>query len=213
MCILLFGYRLRPKGFPWSLAVIGMRNVRDDKIASEGEDRSHSASPFNIAADALTLSNFTQNEVGDLYGQHTAETGQVFLPEAVERAFELTQGQPWLVNALARELTRTLVVDRTQTIGPEEVNRAKEVLIRRQDTHLDSLAERLREPRIQAILGPMLSGDVTVDLPPDDVRLATDLGLFRAVPGGRLEVANPEGGSAKIGVQNRCQPLLIGLIV
>ena len=35
--------------------------------------------------------------------EHTAETGQVFTPEALERVWDLTQGQPWLVNALAYE--------------------------------------------------------------------------------------------------------------
>ena len=61
----------------------------------------------------LTLRNFTRDEVAALYAQHTAETGQVFLPEAVDRAFLLTQGQPWLVNALARQLTEVLVEDRS----------------------------------------------------------------------------------------------------
>ncbi len=185
------GYRLRPKGFPWSLALIGMRNVRDYKIASDGVDRSHSASPFNIMAEALKLGNFTREEVGALYAQHTEESGQVFLPDAVERAYELTQGQPWLVNALGHQLTRTVVQDRTQAITAAHVERAKEILIRRQDTHLDSLAERLREPRIQGLIEPMLLGETTEALPPDDIRLATDLGLLRDIGGGRLEVANP----------------------
>ena len=54
-----------------------------------------------IKAESLTMRNFTCDEVADLHGQHTAETDQVFLPEAVDAAFHLTQGQPWLVNALA----------------------------------------------------------------------------------------------------------------
>ncbi|WP_433443628.1 hypothetical protein [Nonomuraea sp. CA-141351] len=37
----------------------------------------------------------------ELYGQHTQAAGQEFAKDAVDRAFELTQGQPWLVNALA----------------------------------------------------------------------------------------------------------------
>ena len=42
------GYPNRPEGFPQSLALIGLRDVRDDKIASGGSDRLHTASPFNI---------------------------------------------------------------------------------------------------------------------------------------------------------------------
>ena len=40
-----------------------------------------------------------------MYQQHTADTGQVFLSEAVDRAFYWTQGQPWLVNALAWQMS------------------------------------------------------------------------------------------------------------
>jgi hypothetical protein len=88
----------------------------------------------------------TRDEVGELYGQHTAETGQVFLPEAVDRAYHLTQGQPWLVNALARQLIEVLVKDRTQAIAATAVDEAKEILIRRQDTHLDSRPARRPAP-------------------------------------------------------------------
>ena len=42
---------------------------------------------------------------------------------------------------------------------------AKELLIQRQDTHLDSLAERLREPRVRRVIEPMLAGAALGDLP------------------------------------------------
>jgi hypothetical protein len=57
-----------------------------------------------IVCKSLTLRNFTRGEVGALYDQHTCDTGQVFEKTAVDRAFDLTQGQPWLVNAIAREI-------------------------------------------------------------------------------------------------------------
>ncbi len=185
------GFSARPKHFPWSLAIIGMRNVRDYKIAPGDPDRSRSGSPFNIIAESLTLRNFTREEVGELYAQHTEETGQVFLPEAVDRAFELTQGQPWLVNALARQATEVLVPDRARAVGIEVIEQAKEILVRRRDTHLDSLAERLREPRVRAIMEPMLMGEHRGDIPEDDILFMMDLGLLRAVETQRLEVANP----------------------
>lgn len=185
------GYADRPQAFPWSLALVGMRNVRDYKFASGGSATTHSSSPFNIAAKALTLGNFTQKEIGTLYAQHTEETGQIFLPEAVERAYALTGGQPWLVNALAAELTDKLVPEREKPISAEDVEQAKENLILRQDTHLDSLAERLRDPRIRAVIEPMLSGESGEELPVDDIRLALDLGLVRLPSTGGLEISNP----------------------
>ena len=185
------GYSRRPQSFPWSLALIGMRDVRDYKVTSGGSERLHTSSPFNIKLRSLTLRNFNADEVAALYRQHTDETGQPFTPEAVRRAFELTQGQPWLVNALAYVITQDLLPKSTEPITMEHVNRAKEVLIVRQDTHLDSLAERLREPRVRQIIEPMLVGRTLGDVPTDDIRFVLDLGLCRMDPAGGLVVANP----------------------
>jgi hypothetical protein len=185
------GYPTRPGHFPSSLALVGLRDVRDYKVASGSSGRLGTASPFNIKAESLTLQSFTRDEVGALYGQHTTETGQVFLPEAVDRAFHLTQGQPWLVNALARQLTQVLVPDPSQPVTAAHVEEAKEILIRRQDTHLDSLMDRLEEPRVRAILEPMLAGDTLGAVSEDDIRFALDLGLVRLDPAGGLDVANP----------------------
>ena len=52
--------------------------------------------PFNIKLKSLRLGDFTFEDVRELYGQHTAETGQRFAAGAVEHAFELSGGQPWL---------------------------------------------------------------------------------------------------------------------
>ena len=107
--------------------------------------------------------------MAELYRQHTTETGQVFAPEAIQWAFELTQGQPWLVNALARQIVEVIVPNSNQTITAEQMEQAKEILIQRQDTHLDSLANLLREERVQAVIEPMLAGQELGDIPHDDV--------------------------------------------
>jgi hypothetical protein len=185
------GYADRPTRFPWSLALIGLRDVRDYKLASGDADRTHSASPFNIKVESLTIRNFTQEEVEELYAQHTAETGQVFLADATARVYELTRGQPWLINALARQLVDVLVKDRGKPITRTDVDRAKDILIERQDTHLDSLIERLQDSRIRAIVEPMLAGTEPGMLPSDDIRFAIDLGLLRMTETGGLDVENP----------------------
>ena len=185
------GYRRRPQHFPASLALIGLRDVRDYKVASGDSDHLGTASPFNIKVRSLTLRNFTAEEVAELYSQHTAETGQRFDSEALALAFELTQGQPWLVNALAKVAVEELVPDTAQPIRRADIEQAKKVLIERQETHLDSLAERLREPRIRALLEPMLAGEFPGDVSEDDRRFAVDLGLLRRGTQGTLEVANP----------------------
>ncbi|MEM9458049.1 MAG: ATP-binding protein [Myxococcota bacterium] len=185
------GYATRPESFPASLALVGLRDVRDYKVRSGSKGRMGSASPFNIKAESIMLRGFTAEEVGALYEQHTAQTGQVWSPEAVERAYALTRGQPWLINALARQITEVFVPDPGQSITAEHVGEAKEQLIRRQDTHLDSLMERLREPRVRRILEPMLAGELMGDVPEDDRRFVIDLGLLSRSAEGGLEVANP----------------------
>ncbi|MFN8747627.1 MAG: ATP-binding protein, partial [Pseudanabaena sp.] len=161
------GFPNRPQGFPQSVALVGMRDVRDYKYASGGGDRLNTSSPFNIKVRSFTLSNFSHTEVRNLYQQHTEATGQIFTPEAIDLAFHLTQGQPWLVNAIAKEITEYIAKDPHIPITPELVNQAKEILIQRQDTHLDSLAERLREERVRAIIQPILAGQELPDVPQD----------------------------------------------
>ena len=185
------GYPSRPENFPSSVGLIGLRDVRDYKVASGGSDRLNTASPFNIKVSSITLRNFNATEVEELYQQHTQETEQIFTPEAIETAFDLTQGQPWLVNALAKEVVEKLVKDRNIVITKEHILQAKEILIVRRDTHLDSLAERLREPRIKAIIEPMLAGLELGDIPNDDIQFVIDLGLCKMHPQGGLTIANP----------------------
>jgi type II secretory pathway predicted ATPase ExeA len=185
------GYANRPQGFPQSVGLVGLRDVRDYKVASGGSDRLNTASPFNIKVRSLTLRDFNAAEVGELYQQHTQETGQVFTDEAIATAFDLTQGQPWLVNALAKEIVEEIVIDTAGEITPEHIHQAKEILIARRDTHLDSLAERLREPRIQAIIEPILAGLELGNIPNDDIQFVLDLGLCKMSPLGGLTIANP----------------------
>jgi hypothetical protein len=128
--------------------------------------------------------------VAALYAQHTGDTGQRFEPEAVDRAFALTEGQPWLVNALARQLVE-VVPDPAQPITLADVDRAKEILVARDDVHLESLTHRLTEPRIRSVIEPMLAGDTLDEVSSDDRRFALDLGLVRRTPEGGLSMANP----------------------
>lgn len=181
-----------PGRFPISVALIGMRDLRDYLTASKDGHAINPGSPFNIKAASITLRDFTRDEVAALYQQHAAETGQHFEPSAVDRAFYWTQGQPFLVNALARICTMDLLPDPTQTIVTETVDAAKEQLIRSRTTHLDALAERLREPRVARVLQAVLLTDVpqAIDYRHDDFQYVVDLGLIREGPSG-AEPANP----------------------
>ncbi|HKH44639.1 MAG TPA: ATP-binding protein [Thermoanaerobaculia bacterium] len=185
------GYPGRPGAFPQSVALIGLRDVRDYRIRLRPNTESlGTSSPFNIKVESLTLRNFTAQEVAELYDQHTAETGQIITDEAKALAYELTRGQPWLVNALARQAVQVLERDRSVPIQASQIERAKEILIERRDTHLDSLIDRLREPRVRRILEPILAGEfLSPDVLDDDIQFVEDLGLVARSVG--LEIANP----------------------
>jgi AAA-like domain len=185
------GYPNRPNAFPQSVGLIGLRDVRDYKVAAGGSDRLNTSSPFNIKVESLTLRNFNALEVVELCFQHTSDTGQIFTPESLQRLYDLTQGQPWLVNALARQMTEFIADDPGITLTVDHVEQAKEIIIQRQDTHLDSLAERLREKRVQAIIEPILAGLELGNVPNDDIQFLIDLGLCMMDPQGGLTIANP----------------------
>ena len=145
---------------------------------------------FRYAGNRSILLN-TADEVAEFYAQHTADTEQPFTPEAPARAFELTRGQPWLVNALARQAVEVLVPDRSVPVDIATIEAAKEKLILRRDTHHDSLIERLREPRLRGVIEAILKRrEWPPDLLEDDIRFAIDLGLVATTPQG-LTIANP----------------------
>lgn len=184
------GYTTRPKNFPQSVCLIGVRDVRDYRIWSDSDkEMVLGGSAFNIKSKSLRMADFTSEQVLALYLQHTQETGQQFSDEAIAYAFEITQGQPWLVNALAYEACFEMVKDRSKPITKEILEQAKEALIKRRDTHIDALIDKLKEPRVRNIVDAIITGsDTSRDFPSDDIQYVRDLGFIKMAG---LEIANP----------------------
>jgi hypothetical protein len=186
------GYRVHPQAFPASVMLCGLRDVRDYKAAAGGDpSRLGTPSPFNIAVKSLRMRDFTFEDVTALYRQHTAETGQEFTPEAIERAFSYTQGQPWLVNALASEVIDEMGVEPSAPITAGHIDTAKERLILARASHLDSLSSKLNESRVRTVIEPLIAGtfpDVDA-VYNDDVAYVRDLGLI--AQDNPVRIANP----------------------
>ncbi|MDR0505248.1 MAG: ATP-binding protein [Dysgonamonadaceae bacterium] len=176
--------------FVHSVALVGMRNIRDFKAKVRPDHETlGSASPFNIVTKAITLTNFTKDEIADLYAQHTAETGQKFDDDAIDFIYEQTCGQPWLVNAVAREvIVEKLENDFSKPVTKELATQAIQTIILRRDTHIDSLLERLKEERVRRVIEPMILGEY-VDVVTDDFQYVKDLGLIKQTP--QILPANP----------------------
>ncbi|MCY4611393.1 MAG: ATP-binding protein [Gammaproteobacteria bacterium] len=191
------GYDRRPGHFPHSVVLCGIRDVRDYRIHSGSSNEIITGgSAFNIKAESLRLGDFSEKDVAALLAQHTEEAGQEFSPEAVETVWNRTQGQPWLVNALAKRLCflDTAVRERDHAITAEDVREAEEDLILARETHLDQLADKLQEGRVRRVIEPLLSGADEKDFSTRDLEYVRDLGLIVLDDHTRddsLRIANP----------------------
>ena len=188
------GYPNRPKLFPQSIILCGVRDIHDYRIHSDREKAVITGgSAFNIKSESLRMGDFTEREVKTLLNAHTIETGQVFEPEAANLVWRLTNGQPWLVNALAYEACFKMKEgqNRTVPIRAAMISIAKEHLILNRVTHLDQLADKLMEPRVRRIIEPMLAGQtIGEDVSDDDRQYLVDLGIVKRDSGG-LTISNP----------------------
>ena len=186
------GFDRRPTHFPHSVLLCGVREPRDYRIhATSRNEPVMGGSGFNISAASLRLSDFSRAEVEALLAQHTAESGQAFRPQALERIWTQTQGQPWLVNALCdRACFRSdRGRDRARPIEEDAILAAQEQLILQPAAQLAELADNLQEERVRRVLEPLLSGAELRFYTGDDLQYVRDLGLI--APDAPPRLANP----------------------
>lgn len=189
------GYADRPAAFPQSIILCGVRDVRDYRIVLSNQDIVTGGSAFNIKAESLRLGNFSKEEIHELYMQHTRETGQLWDDSCFPLVWEATEGQPWLVNALAHEVTYKMREnrDRSITITPEMIYRAQERIIYRRDTHIDILIDKLKEPRVKRVIEPILANEDEPDegkMSNEDILYVKDMGLVTKDLGKPLRISN-----------------------
>ena len=188
------GYDQRPAGFPHSVILCGVVDVRDYRIRSSATNALVlGGSAFNVKSKSLRLGDFTAAEVRSLLAQHTAETGQAFTPDALDVVRTRTAGQPWLVNALCYDACFDDAAgrDRSRTITADDILAAQERLILRRDTPIDQLAHKLREERVRRVIEPILAGADEQAWSEEDLLYLRDLGLIAQDAGGAPRIANP----------------------
>jgi len=120
-------------------------------------------SPFNIA-DHVELPSFSLKNIRDLYSQYTQETNQPFTEEAVQKVYEQTQGQPWLVNRLGIITTTQVKPKTTQAITETDIDKAIDLLLEENNNHFDNLIQKIH------LYKETFTTIVTKDVPylPDD---------------------------------------------
>ena len=119
-----------------SVVLVGIQN-----IARLNFGRS---SPFNIAYQHQ-LEDFSLVEVRDLLGQYTAETGQPFAERVIERLYEQTTGQPFLINRLAAILTQEIVQAHTRPISMTDLRTALQKLVSETNYNFETIIRRAAE--------------------------------------------------------------------
>ncbi|MDR1080246.1 MAG: ATP-binding protein [Deltaproteobacteria bacterium] len=172
-----------PKIFPRSIALVGLRDVRDyrTEIRPDGESRG-TDSPFNVRKRPIGMPNFSKSDVIHLFNQHTETTGQKFKDSAIDKVIYWTNGQPWLVNVLASDIiSGFLKNDYSFPIDGSLVDSAAINLLTIPEVHFLSLAQRLKEPRIKMAISTVISGSKAVALPSfhDDLEYSADLGILK----------------------------------
>jgi len=175
------GFQSRPAHFPQSIALVGLRDIREYRMRARSDNPSIGAgSPFNVKAKSFFLPVFSLEEVRGLLQQHTDDTGQVFSEEVLQKLYEYSGGQPWLTNALANEIVAEILKnDCSKEIYVDSVEEAKERLIAQRQTHLDSLADKINESRVKPIIMNIINGEApTFDGFDDDMRYCRDLGII-----------------------------------
>ena len=189
------GFAMRGPGmFPISVALVGMRDLRDYITAAKDGVAPNPGSPFNIKSDSVFISNFTKQDISALFEQRTEETGQVITDEALDYVYEQSWGQPWIVNSLFQRATmRVLKEDDYQTVTIDHIAAAREQMISARETHLDALSMRLRDQRIKRVIESIIIGDndPTINRSSPDVELAIDLGLIRWDSATGFKISNP----------------------
>ena len=189
------GFASRGMGkYPVSIALVGMRDLKDYITTSKYGVAPNSGSPFNIKEDSAVLSNFSKKDVVHLFAQRTAENGQQITQEALDYVYEQSCGQPWIVNSLFKRATMQILDEKSaETVTLAHIEQARAKMIQARETHLDALSERLKDPRIRGVVQLILTGDTgpNLDLLNPAVMLALDLGLIKWDTDWGFTISNP----------------------
>jgi len=178
--------------FPVSIALVGMRDLKDYITASKDGVSPNPGSPFNIKENSAELSYFNRDDIAHLFTQRTEENGQQITQEALDYVYEQSMGQPWIVNSLFKRATLYILGEESvETVQLKHIIQARQDMILARETHLDALAYRLKEPGVRGVIEPILTGELDPDLAEGEAfRLCKDLGLV-AIEDGTPVIANP----------------------
>ncbi|GHV79147.1 hypothetical protein AGMMS49944_09380 [Spirochaetia bacterium] len=187
------GFMSRGPGlFPTSIALVGIKDLKDYLVAAKDGVPVNVGSAFNIKSDSASLSNFSKEDVKNLFAQRTVETGQEISGDALDYIWDQSRGQPWIVNSLFQRATmRVLKEDCYDTVTISHTQEAREQMVLARETHLDALAARLEIPEVRKVMEALITGEPNPGLlESDEYRICSDLGLV-TLEDGTPCISNP----------------------
>ncbi len=142
-----------------SLILVGVSTIAELIVSS--------ASPFNVV-DELKIPYFSLEEVRELIGQYTGESGQKFEEEVIQAIYQNTNGQPGLVCALCAHLVEEIAKDRSRPVTMEDFYKTlQHFLTERFDKNIINIVQKARKKK-GFMLRMLFSGEpipFTVDDP------------------------------------------------
>ena len=188
------GHPERPRRFPQSVILCGVRDVRDYRIRSTAEKRNHRRGQRVQHPRRVPCASGTSRapRLSPCWRSTPRRPAKRSPRRHGRDIWELTQGQPWLVNALAYEACwgNKAGRDRSRSITADAIQDAREQLILRRETHLDQLTDKLQEERVRRVVEPLLKGaDDAGSFAAADLQYVRDLGLVRTDD--PIAIANP----------------------
>lgn len=171
---------------PHSVTIVGVKS-----ITQLNYDRS--ISPFNIQDD-FNLSNFSLEEIKELFSQYTDEVGQDFAADVIETLHKQTSGQPFLVNRFAQILTDEMGIPKTETIAMEHFLAAHDQMLQEQNTNIQHLLTNIRrDQRFKDILMKIASYErgVPYNLDNEIINELTMYGVIRRSSDRMCQIVNP----------------------
>ena len=171
---------------PYSVGIVGVKN-----ITQLNYDRS--ISPFNIQ-DEFSLPPFTLEQVGELLGQYTAETGQAFAPEVIRTLHRQTGGQPFLVNRLSEILTEEMDIPKSERITLAHFAKAHTVVLGEINVNFEHLITNVhRDPRFESLLMEIATSEREVRFNPDNEVMGelVTYGVIATDSDRRCRIVNP----------------------
>ncbi|MCG9126447.1 AAA-like domain-containing protein [Candidatus Poribacteria bacterium] len=171
---------------PYSVGIVGVRS-----ITQLNYDRS--ISPFNIQ-DEFKLTNFTIEQIQELFDQYIKESGQQIDSEVFEAIHKQSAGQPFLVNRFGQIFTEEMKIPIDEPITMDHFLGALSQLRREQNTNISHLTTNIRrDRRYERLLMKITSFDdgVEYSLHNELISELTTYGVIAEDVDGMCKIVNP----------------------